>query len=260
MAGGSGPGWLLSSVESMRLHEDRRHGGIAPGRLNALLGPVMLRTPPSAEEPDAPPAAALRSAPEPPWQRLDPGASGARALAAVGLAAGLAAAGYLWWSHAEPVPVAAPSTARGAQESVSVVSPSPSGLVVDVTGRVRRPGLVTLPAGSRVADAVQAAGGPAPGADSGLNLARRLVDGEQIPVGVPGAVASADASVPGTPLDLNTATSDQFDRLPGVGPTMAQRIVDYRTQHGGFRSVDQLKQVSGIGERRLADLRPLVRV
>ncbi|GAA2458344.1 hypothetical protein GCM10010191_92820 [Actinomadura vinacea] len=135
-------------------------------------------------------------------------------------------------------------------------------------GKVRRPGVVTLPSGSRVADAIKAAGGARSGAATGsLNLARKLVDGEQIPVGVrapasPQAAAPAGPSAagPGTPLDLNAATVEQLDQLPGVGPVLAQRIVDYRTQHGGFRSVDQLQEVSGIGARRFADLKSMVRV
>ena len=140
-------------------------------------------------------------------------------------------------------------------------------VVVDVVGRVHRPGLVTLPAGARVADAVRAAGGALAGTDlSSINLARICVDGEQIAIGVPGAVAapgapgSADAATTGALVNLNTATSDQLDALPGVGPVLAQRIIDYRTDHGPFQSVDQLHQVSGIGDAKYADLSPLVTV
>ncbi|MEU9455580.1 ComEA family DNA-binding protein [Streptomyces sp. NPDC048277] len=140
-------------------------------------------------------------------------------------------------------------------------------IVVDVTGKVREPGVHSLPAGSRVTDALRAAGGVRPGTDTGgLNRARFLVDGEQIVVGgpappaAPGQVAGAAAGAgPAAPLSLNTATVEQLDALPGVGPVLAQHIVDYRTQHVGFRSVDELRQVKGIGDRRFSDLRDLVR-
>ncbi|MFF7173747.1 helix-hairpin-helix domain-containing protein [Streptomyces pseudovenezuelae] len=141
-------------------------------------------------------------------------------------------------------------------------------IVVDVGGKVREPGIQRLPAGSRVADALKAAGGVRPGTNTDtLNRARFLVDGEQVVVGGPPApapVAGTGSSVTGgpigtaAPVSLNTATVDQLDTLPGVGPVLAQHIVDYRTQHGGFRSVDELREVNGIGDRRFADLRNLV--
>ncbi|MEU1933617.1 ComEA family DNA-binding protein [Streptomyces coeruleorubidus] len=148
-------------------------------------------------------------------------------------------------------------------------------IVVDVGGKVREPGIHRLPAGSRVADALRAAGGVKPGTKTdGLNRARFLVDGEQVIVGGPApaagtgtggtaaggtAGAAAGGVLPAAPVSLNTATADQLDTLPGVGPVLAQHIIDYRTQHGGFRSVDELREVNGIGERRFADLRNLVR-
>ncbi|WP_370147757.1 helix-hairpin-helix domain-containing protein [Streptacidiphilus sp. EB129] len=133
------------------------------------------------------------------------------------------------------------------------------GLVVDVAGRVREPGVRTLPAGSRVQDALRAAGGAVPGTDlTGINQARLLNDGEEIVVGAPPGAAGAPAVASG-PLSLNAATAQQLDALPGVGPVLAQRIIQYRDQHGGFTSLDQLKQVSGFGERRLQDLRALLR-
>ncbi|MFJ8144497.1 helix-hairpin-helix domain-containing protein [Streptomyces sp. NPDC096048] len=147
-------------------------------------------------------------------------------------------------------------------------------IVVDVGGKVRKPGIHRLPAGSRVADALRAAGGVRSGTKTdGLNRARFLVDGEQVIVGAfaPVAAAGPGGSAPGgpgapaagaapaAPVPLNTATADQLDTLPGVGPVLAQHIIDYRTRHGGFRSVDELREVNGIGERRFADLRDLVR-
>ncbi|CAL9565061.1 hypothetical protein SUDANB54_04719 [Streptomyces sp. enrichment culture] len=142
-------------------------------------------------------------------------------------------------------------------------------IVVDVSGKVRDPGVHRLPAGSRVEDALKAAGGVRPGTKTGgLNRARFLVDGEQLVVGGPASAAAAAPAAPaGTgaaagptaPVSLNTATVDQLDTLPGVGPVLAQHIVDYRTRNGGFRSVEELREVNGIGDRRFADLRDLVR-
>ncbi|MEU2245660.1 ComEA family DNA-binding protein [Streptomyces sp. NPDC019224] len=151
----------------------------------------------------------------------------------------------------EPSPGPVPGTGPGGQ------------IVVDVSGKVRSPGLRRLPSGSRVDDALTAAGGARPGTDlAGLNRARVLMDGEQIVVGGPSAPDPAAggpaAAGGGGPVSLNTATADQLEGLPGVGPVLAQHIVEYRTQHGGFRSVDELREVNGIGDRRFADLRPLV--
>ncbi|MFF4796891.1 helix-hairpin-helix domain-containing protein [Streptomyces sp. NPDC001351] len=179
----------------------------------------------------------------------------------------------------EVVRAAAPFGERKGSErpgpDASPGAPSAAGtagaeIVVDVSGKVREPGIHRLPAGSRVADALRAAGGVRPGTSTdGLNRARFLVDGEQVMVG--GLGAPVPAAAPGgpagsaagaaltAPVPLNTATVDQLETLPGVGPVLAQHIVDYRTQHGGFRSVDQLREVNGIGDRRFADLRNLVR-
>jgi competence protein ComEA len=196
--------------------------------------------------------------------------AGRRSMVAVGVVA-LAAIVAGWWllagrPHASTVPrspalsLAVPATSASPHPAVRVV--------VDVVGKVRRPGVYRLPNGSRVDDALAAAGGALPGVDlSRLNLARKLADGEQVAVGVSGAAAAAGP--PGTgaasgaasgPIDLNTATVQQLDTLPGVGPVLAQRIVDWRTEHGRFDSVDQLQEVSGIGPSRLADIRSLVTV
>ncbi len=138
------------------------------------------------------------------------------------------------------------------------------GTVVDVAGKVRSPGVLRLPAGSRVTDALKAAGGPLPGTDtSSLNLARLLVDGEQLLVGrppqAPAAPPGAPGAAPAGPVSLNGATPDQLDTLPGVGPVLARHIVEYRQRHGGFTSVSQLRQVTGVGDRRYDELRALVR-
>ncbi|WSJ97763.1 helix-hairpin-helix domain-containing protein [Streptomyces sp. NBC_01320] len=150
-------------------------------------------------------------------------------------------------------------------------TPGPDGrIVVDVSGKVRRPGIYPLPSGARVADALRAAGGARPGVDiTGLNRARVLLDGEQVVVGAPpGPLVSGAPGGGGTggrggpaagPVSLNSATVEQLDTLPGVGPVLAQHILDYRAQHGGFRSIDELREVNGIGDRRFADLQPLVR-
>ncbi|MEU0211930.1 ComEA family DNA-binding protein [Streptomyces canus] len=147
----------------------------------------------------------------------------------------------------------------------NTAGPAGAEIVVDVGGKVREPGIQRLPAGSRVADALKAAGGVRPGTNTdSLNRARFLVDGEQVIVGGPaapgpGGPVSGGQAGPAAPVSLSTATVDQLDTLPGVGPVLAQHIVDYRTRHGGFRSVDELREVNGIGDRRFADLRNLVR-
>jgi competence protein ComEA len=168
-------------------------------------------------------------------------------------------------------PVGTPGT--GAAPAAAVAGPAAE-VVVHVVGAVHRPGLVRLPAGSRVADAVRAAGGTTASArPASVNLARVLVDGEQLVVqrrgaaplvaapGVTGpATSSGQAAGSAAPVDLNVATLESLDALPGIGPVLAQRILDWRTAHGRFSSVDELGEVSGIGEATLADLRPVVTV
>lgn len=135
--------------------------------------------------------------------------------------------------------------------------------VVHVAGAVRHPGVYTMPAGARVKDAVRRAGGARRGANvDAVNLAARVADGQQIvvPSRAVAAVASdaVDPAAPTVPVSLGSATLDQLETLDGVGPATAQKIVAYRTEHGGFRSVDDLANVPGIGPKKLAALRPHV--
>ncbi len=137
-------------------------------------------------------------------------------------------------------------------------------LVVDVAGAVRRPGLYRLRSGSRVDDAVAAAGGATAKAQlDAVNLAAPVADGEQVVVpgsgaGGVAAVSSPAGSSPSAPLDLNSATLEQLESLPGIGPVTAQKIVDYRQQHGAFHSVSELEGVPGIGPGHMAQLKGLV--
>jgi competence protein ComEA len=131
-------------------------------------------------------------------------------------------------------------------------------LVVDVAGAVRRPGLYTLATGTRVDDALAAAGGATARADvTAVNLAAPLADGEQVVVPARGASAASGASG-STVVDLNSATAEQLDALPGIGPATAEKIIAYRQQHGAFHSLDELDAVSGIGPSKLAELKGLV--
>lgn len=225
--------------------------------------------------------------------RADPGRAGAVALAVVAGIAVLVTVFTVIRDDAQPVvsaklpPVqmAADATPSGsARPSAGQAADQP--VVVSVVGLVTKPGLVTLSPGARVADALNAAGGALDGADTiGLNMARHLTDGEQVVVGVepvegrPPVLGSsvggspagggpepaqkptaASTSAPAGPVDLNSATVEQLDTLPGVGPVTAAAIVAWRDQHGAFGSVDQLGEVDGIGPARLEKLRDLVRV
>lgn len=192
--------------------------------------------------------------------RLDPGRRGALLLAAVVLLAAAVAAVAVWRSR----PVVEPAPTLAAVEISSTAQPGGTELVVSVAGQVVHPGLVRLAPGARVADAIEAAGGPAPGTDmTGVNLARRLTDGEHVVVGPAATPESAAGQAPssgsGARVSLSTATLAELDALPGIGPVTAQRIVDWRSAHGGrFASVDQLREVDGIGEARFVRLRDLV--
>jgi len=185
------------------------------------------------------------------------------------------------------IPATPLPSGKGSPAPAPTVGLTAGGVVVDIAGLVVRPGVRTLATGARVNDALAAAGGVRPGADlTRLNLARLLVDGEQLYVPAPGqepprlllqgasgaaaaggAMAGGGTGVaggptggprPGVPVDLNLADLSALDGLPGVGPVLAQRILDWRSAHGRFTSVDELGEVSGIGDKVLATLRPLV--
>jgi competence protein ComEA len=206
-------------------------------------------------------------------------AIGAGQLAVVGLALLIGLVVTTWWLvRADPHEVRAPAAtvttaaplvtglpATGA--AAPVVSGATTELVVDVAGKVRRPGIAVLAPGSRVVDALEAAGGVRPGVDlTALNLARALVDGEQILVGVRPAAgvaagAVADPSAPGAAgalVPLNSADQAELESLPEVGPVTAAAIIAWRDAHGGFTAVDELLEVDGIGEATLGQLAPLV--
>ncbi|WP_320066885.1 helix-hairpin-helix domain-containing protein [Micromonospora sp. RTGN7] len=251
-------------------------GGPEPAASAAGLSAVGLNFPggPGDEPTSDEPTAEARPSRLPGPGAFDPGRRGVRALAAVAVAVVLGAALWAWQSRPQAEPVgAAPSAASGAEApgeaQPPAAGPTPGGeLVVAVAGKVRRPGLVRLPAGARVADAVRAAGGALPGVDVALlNPARKVTDGELILVGVaapagqPGtAVPGANSPAAGGLVNLNTATLAQLDTLPGVGPVLAQRILDHRDRKGGFRSVGDLRQVEGIGDARYEQLKELVTV
>jgi competence protein ComEA len=247
-------------------------------------GPALRAAPASADDavaepgsPELPPGIGRHRAPGR-ATRWDPGRGGARSLWIAGLVAALLLVGWTWLGRpsVEPAPATVPEA--GALSAATTAPTPPVGeaadtsavVVVSVVGLVVRPGLVTLPAGARVADAVAAAGGLLPEADpASVNLAALVPDGAQVAVGVPGAgggpdgaggVAAGGASGAGSRVDLNAATAAELDALPGIGPVLAQRIVDHRTRNGPFRSVDQLDDVPGIGPAIAAELAELVAV
>jgi len=186
-----------------------------------------------------------------------------RRLAAWAAAALVLVALSAWYlARTRPAADAAPPPAAAV---IDVGDEAGGKLTVDVAGAVKRPGVYRLASSQRVEDALQRAGGPTRRADlSQINRAAKLEDGRQILVPVRASksnpTAAATAAVPDQPVNLNTATLEQLDTLDGVGPATAQKILDYRAEHGGFGSVDELDQITGIGEKRLAALRDRVRV
>lgn len=200
-----------------------------------------------------------------------------RAMVAIGLVVGVAVAvvaalGVLDRPAATEAPPALPPASAGSappagsQPAASTSAAASGQVVVSVVGKVRKPGLVELPSGSRVADAVEAAGGVSKRSVlTSVNLARRVADGEQIAVGVAAAADTGGGGGEGAESaeakpDLNTATDEQLQELPGIGEVMSQAIIDWREKNGPFTNVEQLQEVDGIGERRLETLRELVTV
>jgi competence protein ComEA len=190
------------------------------------------------------------------------------------LAIVVVAGAVFWYVRSLPRPVTIQATGGGLRPGAAAIaspSPSPAVLFIHVAGRVRDAGVYQLHQGDRVIDAIRAAGGARPDADlRSINLAALVTDGEQIIVWKKGSgrvVASGGGggSAPGSGspsqlINVNTAALDQLETLPGIGPALGQRIIDYRELHGPFGSVDDLVNVSGIGEKRLEDLRPMVTV
>ena len=202
---------------------------------------------------------------------FDPGRRGVKALAVVAAVVVLLAAFFAYRSRPRAEQVGDVPTAPAASWADAGSSPSTKDdgeIIVAVAGKVRKPGLVRLRPGARVADAVEAAGGTLPGTDlAAVNLARRVADGELVLVGVtppPGSTVEGSGTGPagagGGKVNLNTATVQELDSLPGVGPVLAQRIVDHRAAKGGFKSVNDLRSVDGIGASRFEDLKDLVTV
>ena len=196
---------------------------------------------------------------------------------AAGVVLALLAAWYLARSRptADAAPPPAVATIVAAQEPTAAPGAKPppgERVVIDVSGAVKRPGVYQLTTTDRVEDALERAGGPTRRADlTALNRAAKLEDGRQILVptrgkpapaaAAPGPAGARESTVPSSgPINLNTATLEQLDTLDGVGPATAQKIVEYREQHNGFKTVEELDQVSGIGEKRLATLREKVTV
>ncbi|WP_328814118.1 helix-hairpin-helix domain-containing protein [Nonomuraea cypriaca] len=231
----------------------RAEGSWTDGSTNAAQ---PSRKVPSASVP--PTFQAFREAVATQAPALDPGRPGLRVLLALGALAIVVAAFVVWRSQPSPEPLPPPTP-------ITPSTPSPTAKVtVHVAGKIRKPGVYLLPSGARVTDAVTAAGGVSRGTSTGsLNLARRLIDGEQIVVG-----AAQGAAAPGSPvtdpagavLDLNSATNDQLEELPGVGEVLAARIAEFRDSHGGFTAVEQLREVSGIGDKKFEEIKPKVRV
>ncbi|NHD18475.1 MULTISPECIES: helix-hairpin-helix domain-containing protein [Actinopolyspora] len=266
------------SSETRATGEDAATEGSSPARerLRELMDRAEDVHPADSSESSAEENARERRIPLPRWlrERLprsllgalpDPGRAGCFGVVAVAVL-GCAVFAVTWNSGGSGTPVpsrALPTVERAASTTTS----PPEQLVISVVGKVREPGLVTLEAGARVADALRAAGGPRAGSDTlALNLARELSDGEQLYVGIEppeGAERSGGSgadSASSETLDLNAAEEEGLKELPGVGPVTAGAILRWRSEHGEFDSVEQLSEVDGIGPATLARLRDLVRV
>ncbi|MFQ6133164.1 MAG: ComEA family DNA-binding protein [Armatimonadota bacterium] len=182
-------------------------------------------------------------------------------IVAVCLAAIVVAGSWIAWSKVRQVP--APSEDEFFAGQPVAAPPAPP-LVVYVSGQVLRPGLYELPQGARAGDAVAAAGGYTAAADvERINLAAPLQDGDQVHIPARQMAASPDAAGAVAParagrVSINHGTFEELQRLPGVGPEIARRIVEYRQSHGYFRSLEQLKEVSGIGDKKLEQMRPML--
>lgn len=192
-----------------------------------------------------------------------------RIVVAVAVVAAVAlVGGYGVSMRSRPKPVRVSLGSPGPSASASASARSSDGFYVHIAGAVNRPGLYRLPPGSRVDDAIRAAGGPTEEADlNSLNLATKVKDGDKVLVPKRGqgqAMGEGGGGSGGAgqsqQINLNTATADQLDALPGIGPALAQRIVAYREQHGGFRTVDELQKVPGIGPSKFAQVKDLVTV
>lgn len=231
--------------------------GRASDRLRLALDQWKIQTPI-----DAPPAQRIR----PPHKETSAPAFtfdwGSRAVKALVVICVLISvfAGLSWWSgrpqlidsDSSQIPTTGLALSEGDSTGASAGAQSGAGLLVHVSGSVNNPGLYELPTGSRVADAIEAAGGGKKKSDAdSVNLARELIDGEQITVGV-----SAQSTSNG--ISINNASATQLDELPGIGPVLADRIVAYRSANGPFGSIDELSDVSGIGDSVLEQIRSLV--
>lgn len=237
--------------------------------MRAALGrPLADAAPPPASRHRAPPAI-LRVLRTPGGSEQERRGAVAMALVVAVVAVGTAVWVFASRPHSVDVPTGGatgsrPPTAAPTSPAAHIAPSVAPSIVVDVAGKVPRPGLYRLPAGSRVDDAVRAAGGALVGVDlATLNLAAVLVDGQQVAVGVPPApgglpAAEGGHTAPAGPVSLNSATLEQLQALPGVGPVLAQHILDWRAQHGSFASIDELRQVTGFGDAKFAAVKSLV--
>ncbi|SNR52978.1 ComEA family DNA-binding protein [Blastococcus mobilis] len=257
-------GWIPDDLDD----EEQRSSATGPG----WTGDDTATAPLADDEPETgaglPVGVGRHRAPGP-AARWDPGRYGASSLWLAGLLAALVLIGWTWLDRPRVAAVdgAPPASTAPPTPPVGEAAETSATVVVAVVGQVAHPGLVTLPSGSRVADAIAAAGGLLAEADpAAVNLAAVVSDGEQVAVGssaaIPagGAPAGTGAAGGGGLVDLNAAGVAELDALPGIGPVLAQRIVDHRSRHGAFRSVEELDDVPGIGPGTSAELAELVTV